>query len=86
MILVDTSVWVSHLQNKNDVLAQRLDHTGMLMHPFVLGELALGGLARRPVVFGSLRNLPTATLATSATDAEMQRCRDAGLHRATRAV
>lgn len=64
MILVDTSVWVDHLQRGNDLLAQRLTQSEVLMHPFVLGELALGSLTQRSNVLGALRNLPAATQGT----------------------
>ncbi len=64
MILVDTSVWVDHLQRGNDLLAQHLTQSAVLMHGFVLGELALGGLKQRAQVLGALQNLPAATPAT----------------------
>ncbi len=34
------------------------------MHPFVLGELALGSLRQRDVILTSLRDLPQASVAT----------------------
>ena len=36
----------------------------MLVHPFVLGEIASGSLHQRHVVLGHLRHLPEAPLAT----------------------
>ncbi|MFT4099663.1 MAG: VapC toxin family PIN domain ribonuclease [Burkholderiaceae bacterium] len=45
MIIADTSVWVAHLRQPTAVLAERLHNSGVLMHPFVLGELALGGVS-----------------------------------------
>ena len=33
------------------------------MHPFILGEIALGGLAQRQLVLGALANLPMAVVA-----------------------
>jgi len=33
------------------------------MHPFVIGELALGHLRRRAVILATLRDLPQATVA-----------------------
>jgi predicted nucleic acid-binding protein len=41
-VLVDTSVWVSHFRDHNQTLAERLALDGVMMHPFVLGELACG--------------------------------------------
>jgi predicted nucleic acid-binding protein len=40
MVLVDTSVWIDHLRNDNHRLRELLDGAEVLMHPFILGELA----------------------------------------------
>ena len=70
MILVDTSVWVDHLRAGDTTLAGLL-HAGMvLVHPFVIGELALGNLRQRALVLGALSDLPQASVAT---DAEVRR-------------
>ena len=37
-----------------------LNQSGVLGHPFVLGEIALGTLRQRDIVLASLRNLPQA--------------------------
>ena len=66
MILVDTSVWVGHLRENSQALAGLLDAGLVLMHPFVLGELALGSLRQRNVVLSALSDLPSATVATDA--------------------
>lgn len=63
MILVDTSVWVDHLRSGDDALAALLNAAGVLMHPFVLGELACGNLRNRQEVLGLLKDLPQATAA-----------------------
>ena len=65
MILVDTSVWVDHLQRGNPQLADLLGKSQVLTHPFVLGELALGSLQQRAKVLGALQNLPMAAVASS---------------------
>jgi hypothetical protein len=44
MVLVDTSVWVSHFRASNAALSALLNQGQVCMHPFVLGELALGNL------------------------------------------
>ncbi|RYF79093.1 MAG: type II toxin-antitoxin system VapC family toxin [Comamonadaceae bacterium] len=64
MILVDTSVWVDHLQRGNAALAERLAQGQVLGHPFVLGELALGNLKQRASILQALQNLPAANAAT----------------------
>ncbi len=63
MILVDTSVWIDHLRRRDEILASLLEQGTVLAHPFVLGELALGNLARRDLVLNSLRRLPRASVA-----------------------
>ena len=68
MILVDTSVWVEHLRSASAILSALLDNGGVLGHPFVTGELALGNLRQSGLVLSALRELPQATVAT---DAEM---------------
>ena len=63
MILVDASVWVSFFRGDDRAaeLAERLDTNDVLLHPWVLGELLLGGLGpRRERVIEDLRRLPEA--------------------------
>ncbi len=64
MILVDTSVWIDHLRAGDATLAALLDSGQVLVHPFVISELALGNLRQRDLVLGSLRDLPQASVAT----------------------
>ena len=64
MILVDTSVWVGHLRDSDAVLADLLERGLVLVHPFVIGELALGSLRRRAAVLGALMDLPRANVAS----------------------
>src|SRR3954454_16263126 len=64
MILVDTSVWIDHFRQGDPALATALEAGQVLMHPFVVGELACGNLARRGEVLGLLQALPQAPVAT----------------------
>ncbi len=66
MILVDTLVWVDHLRVGNTELAARLGAGRVLIHPFVIGEIALGNLRQRAVVLSTLADLPHAEIATDA--------------------
>ena len=66
MILVDTSVWIDYLRAGDAVLATMLNSSQVLMHPFVLGELACGNLRNRTEVLALLNRLPRAALATDA--------------------
>ena len=58
MVLVDTSVWVSHLRDGNSALADLLNDGRVLCHPFIVGELACGNLKDRVVILSYLQLLP----------------------------
>lgn len=58
MVLVDTSVWVSHFRDGNAGLANLLNDGSVLCHPFIIGELACGNLKDRAVILSSLQLLP----------------------------
>jgi predicted nucleic acid-binding protein len=64
MILVDTSVWVDHLRAGDAALGALLNRSQVLMHPFVLGELACGNLRNRDEVLRLLKDLPQAPVAS----------------------
>lgn len=64
MILVDTSVWVDHLRAGDPDLARLLEESAVVVHPWIMGELALGNLSRREVILGLMGGLPQATVAT----------------------
>jgi len=64
MILIDTSVWIDHLRVGDKDLAALLNNSQVLMHPFVLGELACGNIRNRNEVLALLKNLPRVTVAT----------------------
>jgi len=60
MILVDTSVWVEHLRRSSPRLSQLLEDDQVLVHRFVIGELALSGLGRDAEVVDLIQVLPPA--------------------------
>ena len=64
MILVDTSVWIDHLRSTDDVLAHLLDIGQVVVHPFIVGELALGSLHKRDLILQTLQDLQQAEVAT----------------------
>lgn len=64
MILVDTSVWIDHLRSGEPALAAFLEGGQVLMHPFVLGELACGNLENRGELLKLLGDLPASPTAT----------------------
>jgi len=61
-MLVDTSVWIDHFRRKSARLTELLEGSQVWSHPFVIGELACGNLARRREVLGYLDALPPAPL------------------------
>ncbi len=60
MLLVDTSIWSAHLRGYDDVMAQLLQDGAVLLHPFVIGEIACGEFPRRSEVLTLLNSLPCA--------------------------
>jgi predicted nucleic acid-binding protein len=63
VILVDTSVWVDHFRETDATLAGLLNSGKILMHPFVVGEIALESLRQRDLVLGELQSLPAIVVA-----------------------
>jgi predicted nucleic acid-binding protein len=63
MILADTSVWVEHFRRGQKVLMALLEDADIVMHPFVIGELAFGQLPRRAEILKELDRLPQVTVA-----------------------
>ena len=63
MILVDTSVWIHFLRRGDAHLAELLDGNAVVMHPFILGEIACGNLGRRKPTLELLQDLPAASVA-----------------------
>lgn len=64
-MLVDTSIWIDHLRRSNHDLEYLLKEGLVLTHPFVIGELACGSLAKRAEVLELLTALPTVLVATA---------------------
>ena len=63
MILVDTSVWIDFLRRGLPALGELLERGEVLMHPFVLGELACGNLKAREQILADLARLPRVKVA-----------------------
>jgi len=63
VILVDTSVWIDHLRYGNKALGEFLSEAFVLLHPFVIGELACGNLKDRTGLLRDLNTLPKASAA-----------------------
>ena len=58
MVIVDTSIWISHLRDGNRRLEHLLMDEEVLCHPFIVGELACGNLKNREKILSLLQFLP----------------------------
>lgn len=74
MILADTSIWVDHLRRGDETLARLLEAVQITIHPFIIGEIALGHLRQRQSILESLEALPAVPVAM---DDEVRRFIDA---------
>ncbi len=63
MVLVDTSIWVSHFREGNTHLEELLLDEYVVCHPFIIGELACGRLKNRKEIISLLQVLPQAQTA-----------------------
>jgi len=63
LILADTSVWIDHLRWGNDKLRKQLDDGQIVIHPFIIAELALGSLEKRTQTLALLDLLPQVQVA-----------------------
>lgn len=63
MILVDTTVWVDHLRRGDAGLVDLLERPAVVMHPFVVGEIACASLRDRKSILQLVQDLPAAVVA-----------------------
>ena len=63
MILADTSVWIDHFRTNNTDLNRELSQGQIMIHPFIVAELALGSLKDRTQTLALLDFLPQVRLA-----------------------
>ncbi len=63
MILADTSIWIDHLRSGNKELRKLLNQGQIVIHPFVIAELALGSLPERGQTLALLDLLPQVRVA-----------------------
>lgn len=63
LFLADTSIWIDHFRHTNVRLSNLLGRRNILLHPFVLGELALGHVPNLSVMIDDFRDLPQAPVA-----------------------
>lgn len=58
MVLVDTSIWVSHLRESHPRMVSLLNDGDVVCHPFIIGELSCGNLTNRSEILSLLDSLP----------------------------
>jgi hypothetical protein len=63
MILADTTIWIDHLRSEIREMSEHLLKTSIVIHPFVIGELALGSLRDRARTLAWLDMLPIVRVA-----------------------
>ncbi|HVW76554.1 MAG TPA: type II toxin-antitoxin system VapC family toxin [Alloacidobacterium sp.] len=71
MILADTSIWVDHFRSGDEELRRQLLQNAIVIHPFVVGELALGSLPDRAQTLQHLQRLPCLKVAQFAEVMQM---------------
>jgi predicted nucleic acid-binding protein len=64
VILVDTSLWIDHLRLADPAFSALLQRELVLMHPLVLGELAVGSLKARKRMLAAFREMIQPSVAT----------------------
>jgi predicted nucleic acid-binding protein len=63
LILADTSIWIDHLRSGNKEMRTHLDQGQIVIHPFIIAELALGSLRQRTKTLALLDFLPQVRVA-----------------------
>ncbi len=63
MILADTTVWIDHFRSENARMRRQLDKRNILIHPYIVAELALGSLRERAKTLAWLDRLPRVPVA-----------------------
>jgi predicted nucleic acid-binding protein len=66
MILADSSVWIEHFRKPLLLLPELIGSGDLRMHPFVIGELALGSVPDRTRLLTFLAALPVGAQAENA--------------------
>ncbi|MBW1930779.1 MAG: type II toxin-antitoxin system VapC family toxin [Deltaproteobacteria bacterium] len=62
MVIVDTSIWITHLRQGNRHLKALLLDGEVMCHPFIIGELACGNIKNRNEILSLLQALPMAPI------------------------
>jgi predicted nucleic acid-binding protein len=71
LILADTSIWIEHFRVGSAEMAFQLGARNIVIHPFVVAELALGGVGNRAATLTLLDLLPRSPVAQLAEVRQM---------------
>jgi len=63
LILADTSVWIDHFRSGSREMREALNRGQIVIHPWIIGELALGSLKDRVKTLAMLDLLPQVRIA-----------------------
>jgi len=63
LILADTSVWIEHFRSGNKDLGEALNQGQIVIHSWIIAELALGSLRERAKTLAMLDLLPQVRVA-----------------------
>jgi len=63
LILADTSIWIDHLRSGNKEMRKHLSQGQIVVHSFIIAELALGSLRARTKTLALLDLLPQVPVA-----------------------
>ena len=58
MILADASIWIDFFRSRKPELRKQLENNRIVMHPFLVAELALGSLHDRSRTLAKLDHMP----------------------------
>jgi len=58
VVIVDTSIWVTHLRQGSRQLEELLLDAQVVCHPFIIGELVCGNIKQRAEFLSLLQSLP----------------------------
>jgi predicted nucleic acid-binding protein len=64
MILVDTSVWIDHIDHSEPIMVDLLLHDRVRIQPYLIGEISLGSVRDCSTVLRALNDLPRVPVAT----------------------
>jgi predicted nucleic acid-binding protein len=64
LILADTMMWIDYFRNRTAEMHGQLEEGKIVMHPFIVAELALGSLRERGKTLATLDMLPRVKVAS----------------------